>query len=341
MDRRLATIQIIDKVSAIDGADFIEVATIKGWKAVIQKGEFKKGDFCIYCEIDSFLPIHPEFEFLRASSYKKLSDNTEGYRIKTRKLKKVISQGLVLPVNLLQRENKAYQIGEDVSEILNIIKYTPPIPAHLSGEVKGNFPSFIPKTDEERIQNIPEVLENSTNVEFYTSEKLDGTSSTYYVLNHESGVCSRNLELKETENNTYWKIEKQYDILRKLDALNLNIALQGEIIGEGINKNKYKLKGQKIFFFNVYFINERRFAHYHEFIDIIDRLEYETVPIVDDCFYIRNQTIDSLLLLAEGQSKLYSAAREGIVVKQKLLDKYNNRISFKVVNNQYLLKNEN
>jgi len=145
--RKLATIRKIDDLQPIEGADRIELAIVDGWKVVVTKG-LNIGDKIAYCEIDSFLPIKPEFEFLRKSSYKKLIDGTEGFRLRTVKLKGQISQGLCIPLNELpQLANN--QIGDDVSEILGITKYDPPIPASLSGLAKGNFPTFLKKTDEE------------------------------------------------------------------------------------------------------------------------------------------------------------------------------------------------
>src|ERR1700753_4271510 len=158
MERKLASIQEVLSVEDIPGADNIQVATVKGWKLVVKRDEFKAGDRAIYCEIDSFLPIKDEFEFLRKSSYKKMGD-LEGFRLKTIKLRGQVSQGLLLPVVALKDkvypdQYRALQIGDDVTEPLGIFKYEPPIPAELSGVMKGSFPNFIPKTDEERVQNL-------------------------------------------------------------------------------------------------------------------------------------------------------------------------------------------
>jgi RNA ligase (TIGR02306 family) len=135
MERKLASIQEIIDLNPIDGADMIEVATVKGWKLVTKKGEYNVGDKAIYCEIDSYLPVTDEFEFLRKTSFKKMGD-LEGFRLKTIKLRGQVSQGLLLPVDILlnklatDRYNQL-NIGDDVSELLGIIKYEPPIPASL------------------------------------------------------------------------------------------------------------------------------------------------------------------------------------------------------------------
>ena len=162
-----------------------------------KKNEYKVGDLAVYYEIDSFLPARPEFEFLRKSSFKRLSNGTEGFRLKTIKLRNILSQGLLtkVPDNIVNpKEN------DDLTEALGITKYEPPVPAQLSGKVKGLFPSFIPKTDEIRIQNFEsEVGFSPIGERAYVTEKLDGTSFTCYFKDGVFGVCGRNWELTETD----------------------------------------------------------------------------------------------------------------------------------------------
>ena len=180
--RKLASIRKISDIQIIPGADMIELAIVDGWKVVVAKNVgHKVGDMVVYCEIDSFLPIKEEFEFLQKSSYKKMSDGTEGFRLRTIKLKGQVSQGLILPLKDLQLPNKdLLEVGMDVTNLLGISKYEPPIPAELSGKVKGLFPSFLRKTDEERIQNLSDEYENLKQHKFYVTEKLDGSSATFY-----------------------------------------------------------------------------------------------------------------------------------------------------------------
>lgn len=346
--RKLASIKKIDKIEPIEGADRIELAVVGGWKVVVAKDVgHQVGDKVVYCEIDSFLPIEPEFEFLRKSSYKKLVDGTEGFRLKTIKLKNQTSQGLILPlndaINVMKRKNgEVYHEmlveGKDVSELLGIVKYEPPIPANLSGEIKGLFPGFIAKTDEERIQNLTNEIEEwkKENILFYITEKLDGSSATFYLKDGEFGVCSRNLELKETENNTFWKVARELKLEEKLRDLGRNIAIQGELIGEGIQKNPYKIKGQTVKFFNVFDIDKFEKVSRDEFLDIIVyKMGLDTVPInMIPAPLVHN--VGELLELADGPSILnQNTQREGFVIRS--LD---NKISFKVISNSFLLKNE-
>lgn len=340
MERKLASIQIIDDIQPIAGADFIEVASVKGWKLVVKKGEFSISDAAIYCEIDSFLPIKDEFEFLRKSSYKKMGE-LEGFRLRTVKLKGQISQGLLLPMILLKDkiykdQYNSLQVGDDVAEALGIFKYDPPIPAELSGVMKGSFPNFIPKTDEERIQNLTDVYSNFKKSVFSVTEKLDGSSATYYVNNGVFGVCSRNIELVENETNTFWKQARLMNLEEKLLATGKNISIQGELIGENVQSNPYKLKGQKIMFFNAFDIDEQLYFETSDFISLINQLGLETVPMLDN-FFTLPESMDELLLYSEGKSTLNpNTEREGIVIR-------NNRrtISFKAISNKYLLKTDN
>lgn len=329
--RKLASIRKVSNIEAIENADLLEVAVIDGWKVVIKKGEYKPNDFCVYCEIDSLLPIKEEYEFLRKSSYVKLPDETEGFRIKTIRLRGQISQGLVLPITIL----KDIEIveGLDVTEYLGITKYEQPIPLDLAGKVKGGFPSFLRKTDEERIQNLTSEFNEwkSGNNKFYATEKLDGSSATFYYYNNEFGVCSRNLDLLETENNSFWNAARTLDLEKKLSELNRNICIQGELIGPGVNKNIYKLPKLTVMFFNAFDIDKQERLPLFEFLELINSLNLEVVPIFQN--FDLPDSIDSLLKIADGKSQLNSNTdREGIVIRS-----YDMQISFKVISNKFLL----
>jgi RNA ligase (TIGR02306 family) len=292
----------------------------------------KEGDYVIYCEIDSFLPIKEEFEFLRKSSYKKMSDGTEGFRLKTIKLRGQVSQGLVLPISVLPEGRTLFE-GMDVTNVLGITKYEPPVPSNLSGQVKGHFPSFLQKTDEERVQNLADVYPFNTSLRFYVTEKLDGSSATFYFRNGEFGVCSRNLELKETPENTFWKVARQLNLEEILGGIGKNICLQGELIGEGIQGNPYKIKGQTVKFFNAFNIDEYRKLSFTEFSNMMNKLNLETVPVLNENFNLP-ETIDELLLFAEGKSLLNpNTDREGLVIRSQDIS-----ISFKAISNKFLLK---
>lgn len=344
--RKLASIQKIKEILPIEGADAIELAIVNGWKVVVAKNVgHKVGDKVVYCEIDSFLPIEPEFEFLRKSSYKKMGEE-EGFRLKTIKLRGQVSQGLILPLKEAmevagRREGiqhlGIWEEGDDVTELLGILKYEPPIPADLAGKVKGQFPGFIPKTDEERIQNLTEEFEEWKNLpenSFYVTEKLDGSSATYYYKDGEFGVCSRNLELLETEGNTFWKVAREMNLEEKLAALGKNVSVQGELIGEGIQGNPYKIKGQTVKFFNAFDIDSHEYFNLPMFRILIEEtLELETVPILHLNFTLL-KSIEDILQMAEGKSFLNEKTeREGLVIRS-----HDRTISFKAISNKFLLK---
>jgi len=336
MERKLATIRKIDNILPIEGADMIELSTVGGWKVVVAKDvNHKVGDLVVYCEIDSFLPIEPEFEFLRKSSYKKMADGTEGFRLKTIKLRGQVSQGLIVPLDVLLKcgvsSDDVYE-GLDVTGTLGIVKYEPPIPAQLSGMVKGNFPSFLKKTDEERIQNLTKEYGIYSLDKFYVTEKLDGSSVTYYVKDGVFGVCSRNLDLLEDENNSMWKFAVTTGLREKMVGLGKNIAIQGEIIGEGIQGNPYKIIGQTVKVFNGFDIDKYDYLSLSELLDLTKVLEVKTVPILDLSFTLP-ETIDELLLTAEGKSMLnIKTEREGVVIRS-----HDRKISFKAISNKFLL----
>ncbi len=340
MERKLATIRKIKEILPIEGADAIELAVVDGWKVVVAKNVgHKVGDRVVYCEIDSFLPIREEFEFLRKSSYKKMGD-AEGFRLKTIKLRGQISQGLILPYGVIPiaQFGTASELpeGMDVTEMLGIVKYEPPIPAELAGKIKGGFPSFLQKTDEERVQNIAveySALCFQSKHQFYVTEKLDGSSATFYLNNGEFGVCSRNLELLETEGNTFWKVAREMQIEEKLRSLGRNICLQGELIGEGIQGNPYKIKGHTVKFFNVFDIDNHRKCTVREFLEILDPLGLDFVPYLEIPFLLPS-SVEYMLKYAEGKSKLNSnVEREGVVVRSM-----DNSISFKAISNNFLLQ---
>jgi len=239
MERKLASIQVIADIRPIEGADAIEVARINNWDVVVAKNVgHKVGDYVVYCEIDSFLPVREEFEFLRKSSFKRMGDQ-EGFRLKTIRLRGQVSQGLILPISIFGDFGWTAYEGLDVTERLGIVKYEPPIPAELAGKVRGNFPGFLRKTDEERVQNLTKDYAKwvEEGLDFYVTEKLDGSSATFYLNGDVFGVCSRNLDLEETEGNTFWKVARELKLEEKLRENGQNLAIQGELIGEGIQGN--------------------------------------------------------------------------------------------------------
>jgi RNA ligase (TIGR02306 family) len=227
------------------------------------------------------------------------------------------------------------EIGADVTQLLKIKKYEPPIPAELSGKIKGLFPSFIPKTDEERIQNLLSEFEEwkKSDKTFYVTEKLDGSSATFYINNDEFGVCSRNLDLLETESNTFWKVARELDLENKMRKFNGgNFSVQGELLGPGIQNNPYKFKGHTVRIFNVFDIDQGEYLPLDELKFFVENLGLESVPILDENFKLPN-TIDEVLKYAENKSVINpNFDREGVVIRST-----DRSISFKAISNKFLL----
>jgi len=365
MSRKLATVETILDIQPIPDADAIVVATVRGWTVVVKKDEFIVGQKCIFFEVDSWMPVELA-PFLVKTKEPKEYMGVKGERLRTVKLRGQLSQGLVLDPHKIMSHDQAHnlQIGEDMTEIFNIQLYEKPIAACLSGQVKGSFPSFIPKTDQERIQNIKNYFEKYPDLEFEITEKLDGSSCTIYNkmndpevgAEHDFGVCSRNLDLKEDENNSFWKVANKYRLKEILQYLNLNIAIQGELIGEGIQGNKYKLKDQDLRVFDIYDIDKRRHLTSEERLEILEKINtctyghdeaillgYEEctpmlqhVPLLGT-LKLKDFTFESLLAFAEGISNLADTTREGIVCKSKELVN-GQTISWKCISNKFLLK---
>ena len=373
MNRKLVTIQKIDKLSKIPNADRIEVANILGWHVVVRKGEFKEGNLCVFFEVDSLLPVLPCFDFLKDTGIKTIlgEDQKEhsGYRLKTIKLKKQVSQGLALPISILTKKHKE---GDDVTKELGVIKYEryiiqnntpatripvvfpnwipvkigmfikihwPKLAVKLWGSNLKPFPSFIPKTDEIRLQTVPKVLDRHKNKKFFITEKIDGSSLTFFHNNGKMGVCSRKIWYPRDTTNQFWKAIIDLNIEEKFKKLG-NYALQGELVGESIQCNKLLIKGQRVYFFNVYNISTGKYLSYKEFIAFCKNLGVETVPILDNNFELKN-TVDEMVEYATKKSVINKNTwAEGIVVRplEETQDKDLGRLSFKIVNPQFLLK---
>lgn len=354
MERKLASIRRIKEIKEIENADNIVLAVLDGWQAIVKKGEYSPGDLVTYCEIDSFLPVKDEYEFLRKSSYKNVEGLGEGFRIKTMKLRGTLSQGVVLP------PVDGYSEGDDVTEALGIQLYEPPIPANLRGQVEGLFPHFVRKTDQERIQNVfDEYKEKYGDHQYEITLKVDGSSMTSFFNDGDTGVCSRNLRLKvneENKDNSFVKMFLETGLEEKLKSIGKNVAIQGELAGPGIQKNKMNLLQPFLFIFDIFDINKQEYytaEERYEFIindldvDIADMMSCDLnkirtskhmhpivhCPVVD---YNREDiftSVEDILEMADMEKRL-GFLNEGIVFKS--LD--DPSISFKAINNNYLLK---
>lgn len=328
MQRKLVSVQKIAHLEAIDNADFIEKAIVQGWSLVVKKGEFQIGDRCAFFEIDSVLPEKDWSEFMRPSKF----------RVRTKKMKGVLSQGLALPLEscldaeLVRSIN--FQVGDDLTDSCGVTKYEPPIDLAGSDRAAG-FPAFIPKTDEIRLQSAIDVLDELRGKAVYIALKYDGTSATYANFEDHFYVCSRNYELKRSQ-SIYWRIAEKYN----LEALPDGFAVQGEICAPGIQKNRLGLKEAQLFVFNVFDICQGKYLDYAQFLEFCDTHSLQAVETIqqDSNF---DRTLEQLLTLAEGVYPNTKNHREGIVIRP-IVETHSHvlsdRLSIKVINNQYLLK---
>lgn len=323
-ERKLATIRTINNIQPIDGADKIECAIIDGWNVVIAKDSFMAGEKVVYCEIDSWIPTELA-PFLSKGKEPKVYEGIHGERLKTVKIRGQVSQGLVLPV---PDEFKECEVGTDLTYQLKIVKFDIPDKITHSMVKKCNFPEFITKTSQDRIQNIFSKLTPKWEI----TEKLDGSSMTVYYQDEIVGVCSHNLELVEDDNNAFWKAAKKDKLIDKLRTFGKNLALQGELIGEKIQNNRYKIKGQMFYLFDIFDIDRNRYLTPWERWAIVEKLEIKHVPIIEKGV-VMQATVEEILKNAERKSVLCDTSeQEGFVYKSM-----DGRTSFKAISNKYLL----
>ena len=352
IQRKLASVQLISKLEDIENADNIEMATVLGWHCVVRKGEFKVGDKVVYLEIDSIPPAdNPDFDFLKNSKGKIKP-------IKTRKIRGVFSQGLVMPLSILHYDGNV-DVGTDVTEILGVKKKEDEIIEFYkaSGTFrKDTFPCFIPKTDETRVQVLQKQLNVAQGKLFVATEKVDGTSFTAFIRDGKFGICSRNMEVKLDADSPYSAIAKKYHLEEKFmylrdKLIDFDFAIQGEIIGYNIQKNKYKVKEYECYLFNFFNIDRQKSIGFYgddaekeEFDNwtlgsIAHALDMYTVPIVDKNFIMTND-IDKLVEYSIGKSVLNpEQEREGVVFRLKYnreMSHYGERISFKAISPIFL-----
>lgn len=346
MTRKLATIETILNVTPVENSDNLDLVTVRGWKCVTKRDTFSVGDSCVYFEIDSLIPNEQSWSnFLKTTHTNSRGLNC--HRLRTIKLRGQISQGLVIPLKEIFREPPII-LDEDVTTLLGIEKYEAPITYSLSGKILRPFPSFITKTDEERVQNILSDLKDFRDTPFYVTEKLDGTSFTAYLKDGKFGVCSRNLELEEEEGNLYWKIAREYEIETKLREAEFEGYIQGEIIGEGVQKNKYNLKGQRLYVFKIFDFKLGRALGFEELYSWVTYIiKLPLVPVASTCSflpqveYLDNDMVGYLMRLTKLSSDISGELGptlkqiEGLVFRTCTPQP---DFHFKVINPEFLLK---
>jgi len=373
--RKLASIQKINLVEPIPGADAIEKIGVLGWELVSKKDDFKIGSSCVYVEIDAVLPDRPEFEFMRPRKFK----------IKTIKLRGQISQGIAFPLSIITDAHPGYDLSklkedDDVTELLGIIKWDPEqesievekepvfndknrfvraykkykylltkrvkkllgIPTNNN---KSDFPDYVPKTDETRVQTMYRGLDMHQGKKAYITEKLEGSSTTYVIIRSKGNfikrlitkqpmrfiVCSRNRAVNNQIDDR-WVIAKRYGLEKKMSARRMNYAIQGELIGPKIQGNIYELSEKDFRMYLAYNIDESRYFTLDELQGLADELGIQFVPLLETG-HIVHTDIKAYVEMSLGNSKLNpNKKREGIVIRLE-----DENFSFKSINPEYLL----
>ena len=371
-ERKMASVRTVAEIKPIPDADLICAYRVDGWWVVDTVGKYKVGDLVVYFEIDSWIPTELA-PFLSKGHEPRSYNDVKGEKLRTVRLRKQISQGLILPISIIDVNEcgDGYQIitspfikdgedqlrsiniladGLDVTKVLNIQKWEAVIPSQLAGQAAGNFPSFIPKTDEERCQNIQEeIFVDNINSMYEVSIKLDGTSFTAFYVDGEEGVCSRNWELKldgSNESNAMVRMYIDSGMQASLRYIKRNIAVQGELMGPSIQGNREGFTSTKLFIFNIYDIDGGCYFTPSERYKILKELHsagmdiemVKQVPLLAFSANLKDSlgiiTLDQLLRFAEGPSVVHTV-REGLVFKS-----VDGGFSFKAISNSFLLKSK-
>ena len=345
--RKLASIQRIWNIEPIEGADRIELAHVLGWQCVVNKGQFQPMDIGVYFEIDSFLPIRPEFEFMRTSSYKKTDIMGEGFRLRTMRFRGQISQGLLLPLSQFPEIPANAEIGTDVTELLGVRKWEIEERATTGGTVIGNLPYDIPHTDETRVQEEPELIQAFAGLEYYISTKMDGSSHSIGIDENGFHVTGHNYEYKDDGNSSFYELVKARGYREKMEAFAKEngltaLTIQGELCAPGIQRNRLRLSKPEWYVFTVRENGKR--VGLNRMLEVCAALGMEHVPIEEVGVDLPSKypTVEALLERADGDYP-NGGKKEGIVVRPTepvFCPLISASLSMKIVSNKYLLKNE-
>lgn len=303
---KLASLEIIKSIKEHPNADALEIAQVLGWQTIVKKGEFKEGDKIIFIVIDTILPKADWSEFLADKK-----NPEKPIRLRTIKLRGEYSQGLVLPLSVLYGNSFAastWQVGADVGAELGVKKYEKELPASLSGEIAGNFPSYlISQTDEDNGLSNPDIVENVLKNPVTVTLKLDGSSCTVIVKDGKiDQVCSRRLSIKESDTNAFWNAAKKLNIPE-----NWNGIIQGECMGPGIQGNQLGLLSATLYVYQIKtedcYLTYNRMAQFCQ-----HTLNCNVVPCIIHCSGLPDNNLDTFIELADKQNLDLFIDKKGI-----------------------------
>lgn len=384
-ERELAYVVKVDEIRPIEGADRVEVAIVNGWHIMVRKDQFKPGDLAVYFEIDSKVPAEEPFMFLESKHFKiKTQKYFKGTVISQGLLMSFEDFGwekdaYKLGDFLTQKLKVTYAVEEDnARKASSVDKYKKMAQRHgklfshqpfrwlmrrtwgkkflflffgKTSDKKTGWPAWVSKTDEERVQNMPWILENKN--PWVATEKIDGTSTTFTMKRtktrflkkekFEFYICSRNVVFDKPDKacfydtNVYTEMAEKYNVEAVLQKILKNrpdlewVTLQGETYGQGIQKREYSLKEHNFMGFNFITSAEGRWDSKRAS-KLMMEFGIPWVPIVDENFILPD-TVDELLTIATGDSVVDGGMREGLVFRSQ-----DGVQSFKAVSNEFLLK---
>ncbi len=334
-ERKLASIGVVWDVYPAENADRLEYIRIMGWKSVVPKGMYQKGDLAVFFEEDCWLPLDdPRYEFLKKTCYKKNDFMGEGLLVRNRTIRGNESEGLVLPLSDFP-ELAGHKAGDNVTTILGVRKFMVPEIQGSGGVMIGDKPAYIPTTDELRVQGEDSLREALIGLPYYISQKIDGTSCSMWIMKGKRGVSGRKKMFKDDNTSPMWKYAHKLGIFEKLEADNWEGIIQGEFAGPKIQSNPLGLFEVDWFVFNV-FDKDRNLYTMDQMIEFCNQYGLKHVSILEtgDNF---NYSQEDLRELSKG---LYDNGheQEGIVVRPQT-PVYNETLqkslSFKYINPRY------
>lgn len=327
MSENLVYVGKIVDIQPIQNADFIVSATVvcgKGgkWRGVVTKDIYHLGDLCVVFLPDSQLNETDHFfvSFMKDTSW----------RVKMRRFRGSPSEVLITSCVCGMYFNvDQFEVGQDLTTAFKVIKYHKPIPANMQGKALGEFPGFIPKTDEPNYQTCQDLIDLLVGKPYYISEKCDGSSTTAYKYKGHFGVCSRNWELERDNKNGYWEIAMRYDLENKLPE---GTAIQWETCGPKIQGNPMGLKQIEGYLFSGYNIHEHRYLNLDELVKLSNELNFPMARCLGTGTSFKYEEIETL-----GEGKYANGKnREGVVIRSQYNITINGKpISFKVINLDY------
>lgn len=324
---RLASIQRIQSLHPIPGADRILLARVLGFTTVVKKDEFQAGDLCVWHEPDTIVEAtNPAYQFLEK----------QHFRLKIARFKGQASQGLALPLKALPAVGSARE-GQDVTAAVGIRKYEKPVPVEIAGDAVGGLPLGLVRTDEPNLRSYPEALEELRPHPCTVTLKLDGTSATFAWDGTRLRVCGRNYEYRESDTQAFWKVARTLKLEEQLARCRTRLAVRGEVYGPGIQKNPTGVSQVSFAAFDILDLDQRQYLDPRALRERCQDLEIPAVPVVVDEW--RATDLDACVRLANEQTYSNGTPAEGVVIRPvtglRSAVLPGNRLSVKVMNENY------